>query len=175
MAGSSQRVTALRALNSQPLSFEENGGQGDSDIKFTSRGKSYTLFLTRDGAVLSLQESALGSGERELGKKESRASNSLLRMKFDNANPHADITGQDPLPGKTYYADLKTLGPLKGNARFRRVMYSQIYPGIDAAYYGNGRQLEFDFVVAAGADANQIQLSFDGASQVSLDETGTFW
>jgi len=113
----SQRVTALQALNSQPLSFEENGGQGDSDVKFTSRGKSYTLFLTRDGAVLSLQESALGSGERELGKKESRASNSLLRMKFDNANPHADITGQDPLPGKNLLRRLENVGTSQGQCQ----------------------------------------------------------
>ena len=36
-----------------PLSFEANHGQTDSQVKYFSRGKGYTLFLTSNEAVLS--------------------------------------------------------------------------------------------------------------------------
>src|SRR5205807_573042 len=92
-------------------------------------------------------------------KDEDKAEAAVLRMKFSGANSNAEITGQEPLPGKTYYADAHTIEPLKGNATFRRVKYSGIYPGIDAVYYGNDRQLEFDFVIAPHADARRIRLA----------------
>ena len=41
-----------------------------------------------------------------------------------------------------------------------------IYPGIDLLYYGDHRELEYDFVVAPGADANVIRLKLHGASKV---------
>ena len=47
-----------------------------------------------------------------------------------------------------------------------------IYPQIDLAYYGNGRQMEYDFVVAPGADYSQIRLSYSGAKSVSVDALG---
>src|ERR1700674_4877273 len=38
-----------------PLSFEENLGQTDRRVKYTSRGFGYTLFLTADEAVFALR------------------------------------------------------------------------------------------------------------------------
>jgi hypothetical protein len=47
-----------------------------------------------------------------------------------------------------------------------------VYPGVDVIYYGNGRELEYDFVVAAGADPAVIRISFSGAEQMRLDGDG---
>src|SRR5262249_40403127 len=44
--------------------------------------------------------------------------------------------------------------------------------GINLVYYGNQRQLEYDFVVAAGANPGQIRLAFDGAQSMALDSQG---
>ena len=49
---------------------------------------------------------------------------------------------------------------------YARVEYQDIYPGIDLAYYGNQRRLEYDFLVEPGADPSLIALNFDGAQQV---------
>ncbi len=38
-----------------PLSFEANRGQTDGQVKFLSRGRGYTLFLTPTEAVLALK------------------------------------------------------------------------------------------------------------------------
>ena len=50
--------------------------------------------------------------------------------------------------------------------------YQSIYPGIDLVYHGAGRQLEYDFVVAPGADPLVIELAFDGARSVTISESG---
>jgi photosystem II stability/assembly factor-like uncharacterized protein len=42
---------------------------------------------------------------------------------------------------------------------YRRVRYRNVYPGIDVVYYGNPRELEFDFFVTPGADPRRIRLA----------------
>ena len=49
--------TALNAnYGKLPLSFEANQGQTDPKVRFASRGKGYTLFLTDSAAVLHTPE-----------------------------------------------------------------------------------------------------------------------
>src|SRR5205814_9174838 len=52
------------------------------------------------------------------------------------------------------------------------VHYRAVYPGIDLVYYGNQRQLEYDFVVAPGADPNRIVLGFQGAERLEINAEG---
>src|SRR5207247_849439 len=89
------------------------------------------------------------------------------------ANPKAQISGDDTLPFRTSYF----LGSRKENWRrdvvnYSRVRYSGIYPGIDLVYYGSNNQLEYDFIVGAGADPNRIRLKFDGIQKMSVDPSG---
>ena len=55
---------------------------------------------------------------------------------------------------------------------YRRVKFESVYPGIDLTYYGNQRQLEYDFVVSPQADPSLIRLRFDGTQRVTIDKTG---
>lgn len=55
---------------------------------------------------------------------------------------------------------------------FARVRYRNVYPGINAVFYGNQRQLEYDFVVAPGADPRQIKLAVDGTKPLRVDGRG---
>jgi len=146
---------------SLPMFFEPNQGQTDPKVKFLARGSGYGLFLTADEAVLKLQH----------GTASSQASN-VIRMRLEGANPAPAIAGSDSLPGKSNYLignDRKKWR--SGIPQFARVNYQSIYPGIDLTYYGNQRQLEYDFRVAAGADPGQIALHFDGAAaRLDADE-----
>jgi hypothetical protein len=55
---------------------------------------------------------------------------------------------------------------------FTRVFYHDVYPGIDVVYYGNQGQLEYNLVLAPGADSHQIRLAISGADTVSLNAEG---
>lgn len=59
-----------------------------------------------------------------------------------------------------------------GVATNAQVRYEQVYPGIDLVYYGNQRQLEYDFVVGPGADPACIRLKLGGARKMSVDGQG---
>jgi len=52
------------------------------------------------------------------------------------------------------------------------VEYPQVYPGVDLAYYGKQRELEFDFMLAPGADPGRIRLAFEGAQEALLEADG---
>jgi hypothetical protein len=163
-----------------PLSFEANRGQTDARVRFLARGTGYSLFLTGSEAVLALR-SAPSASPLSLLRASSDGAGSLpaterltsLRLKLLGANPQSDVTGMSELPGKTNYF----LGndPKKWRTNvptYARVKYHDIYPGVDLLYYGNQRQLEYDFVVAPGADPGQIGLDVNGARGLRIDAQG---
>ena len=162
----------VKAYGRLPLAFEANRGQTDPQVKFLSRGAGYTLFLTGDEAVLALRrasQKAKGKGQRakeEMGTDSSLVSAQpalapqVVRLRFVGANRHATSVGLDRLPGKSNY--FQGGNPAKWHANvpnYRKVKYRGLYPGIDLVYYGNQRQLEYDFVLAPGADPGVIRLA----------------
>ncbi len=58
-----------------------------------------------------------------------------------------------------------------GVPTYGKVSYTGVYPGIDLVFYGNQSQLEYDFVVAPGADPDQIMWQIEGA-EISVDAEG---
>lgn len=144
-----------------PLRFEVNAGQTDKSVKFLSRNPGYTLFLTADEAVLSLPQN------------DRQTSSAILRMRLVGASEKPRITGQGELAGKSNYFTGTDRSAWKSDVpQFSRVRYEGVYPGIDQIYYGNGKQIEYDFAVAAGADYGQIGVVFEGADDLKISETG---
>jgi hypothetical protein len=140
-----------------PLHFEENRGQTDRQVQFLARGPGYGVYLTAREAVL-----VLGAKER-----------SVLRMALVGAWPSPSVNGLDELPGKANYFIGKDPSQWRTNVpTYAKVRYREVYPGIDLVYYGNQRQLEYDFVVAAGADPNRIALRLEGAEKLEIDAQG---
>jgi hypothetical protein len=145
-----------------PLSFEANQGQTAGEVNFLSRGNGFNLFLTPTEAVLALSKPAA----------EGRA-NDLLRMKVVGANPDAQGRGMEELAAKSNYFIGKDSKKWRVNvSNYGKVKYEAVYPGVDAIYYGNQRRLEYDFVVAPGADASRIRLAFEGAEKIEIDKEG---
>ena len=138
-----------------PLVFEANDGQADEQVKFLARGAGYTAFFTSTEAVLRL-----GGGH------------ATVRLKPVGADPAARIVGDDELPGaRRHFRDAAS--PLVGAPTYRRVRYVDVYPGIDLVYYGRARRLEYDFIVAPGADPDRIGLGIEGAERIEVDGEGT--
>src|SRR6266498_2029816 len=55
---------------------------------------------------------------------------------------------------------------------YSKVQLDDVYPGVDLVYYGNQRQLEYDFVVHPGAAPSLINFHFTGADRVTTDDDG---
>ena len=162
-----------------PLFFEANRGQADSRVKFMARGKGYTLLLTPTETVLaesqtqvSARSAAFGPFQNPLiATKTSRGT--VIRMQLVGANSAPAMTGVEALPGKVNYligndpSKWQTEVPLYSQARSE-----QVYPGVDLLFHGDERQLEYDFVVAPGADPSKIAFRIRGAARMKINAHG---
>ncbi|HUR81162.1 MAG TPA: SBBP repeat-containing protein, partial [Thermoanaerobaculia bacterium] len=153
------RSHAIDAYGKLPLRFERNDGQTAGEVAYLSRGRGSTLFLTRGEAVLALRD-----------RNEKRA---VLRLRMIGANAAPSISGEEALPGTTNY--------LIGNDRrqwhtgvpsYRRVRYADVWRGVDLVWHGAQNALEYDFVVAPGADPARIAIEVDGAKRLRIDAAG---
>jgi len=86
----------------------------------------------------------------------------LVRLRLVGANPVAKAVGEAQLPGRSNYFIGNDPRKWRTNVpTYAKVRYKNVYPGVDLDYHGNQRQLEYDFVVAPGADAARILLNVD--------------
>ena len=147
------------AFSRFPLGFEPNQGQTDSRVRFLARGPGYSLFLTSRGAVLSLRERESSTGDATIP--------AALRLKLLGANPDVKTEGLEQLPGtNNYFTGNDPAAWQTGVPRFARVRYADVYPGVDLVFYGNQGHLEYDFVVAPGADPGVIRFALDGGNSI---------
>jgi hypothetical protein len=170
-AGGGNPPAVAATYGELPLSFEANEGQSDARVRFLSHGEGYSLFLSDSGAVLSLAaDSAADQGR-------------VIRMEFIRSGPTPQVSGESSLPGKANYFVGQDPSRWHTNIpTFSRVKYTGVYPGVDLVYYGDqgfhGRhssrqgQLEYDFLVAPGADPRHIRFRLTGADAVRLRENG---
>ena len=157
----------LSALGGLPLHFDANRGQAGPAVQFLSRGPGFSLALTAGESVLSLTRTtrpAAGSPGR---------TPAVIRMAWKGANPDATAVGRDALSGKSnYLVGNDATKWITGVTSFGKVQYRNLYPGVDLVFYGAGRQLEYDFVLAPGVDPGVIRLSFSGEDSLDIDEDG---
>jgi uncharacterized repeat protein (TIGR01451 family) len=125
-------------------------------VRFLARVHGYGIFLTDNGAVFSFP-----------------GSSTPLHMRLQDAATAPRITGVDQLPGKVNYLVGNNANDWRTNIpTYTRVRYEEIYPGVDVVYYGNQRQLEYDFMIAPGGSYKQIRFAFDGAGKLKLNRNG---
>lgn len=159
--GSRQAGRHTPSFAALPVSFEANQGQVDSQVKFLSRGKGYSLLLTHEGAFLQVGNARIRREPVQIG------------MKLAGANPMPEIQAEDPLPGKSHYfggSDPK--GWRTDVPHYAKVHYKEVYPGVDLVYYGHQGRIEYDCIVAAGVDPTIIRFEFQGAEDLVVDEQG---
>jgi len=164
-----------------PLMFEVNRGQTDSQVKYLSRGRGYGLFLTPGEVVLvarksHIKQSASSNRLASRYKKTAHAESTtptIVRMRLVGPNPAPGVIGVEQLPGRNHYFIGNNPNKwIRNIPQYARVKYGGIYPGVDLIFYGNQKQLEYDFVVNPGADPGVIRIKFAGMDKLSLDDNG---
>lgn len=157
-----------------PLAFVPNVGQTDPAARFQAHPLSGTLFFASSEVVLALDGavprlSRLDASAEPLGG----ASPSVVRLRFEGANPAVEIVGENRLPGIANYF----LGddPAHWHANvptYAGIVYKDLYPGIDLHYEGTSGRLKDSYVVSPGADPARIRWQYEGVRDVRVDENG---
>lgn len=136
------------------VSFERIDGRFGGSASYALRTSKYTALVGSGETVLVLSDGT------------------TVHTQLAGAAGTAVAEGVEPLAGRVNYllgndpALWHTNVPTYGG-----VIERGAYPGIDAVYRGSGGELEYDFVVTAGASANVIDLRTADAT-LSLDRAG---
>lgn len=177
---SSHLTTSLSRL---PLGFELNRGQADNSVKFLAHASSYDVYMESNEVTVSLRsvptrnsaQLLTGNDHHEkllLGNRllTRRGGQRQLRMRLVGANQTPQTEGLEELPGtvdyfigrdpRKWHTDIRT---------YSKVIYRDVYPGIDQVFHGNERKLEYDFIISPGADPSRIRLAFAGIQHLGID------
>ncbi len=135
--------------------FEANHGQYRAPVRFLARNSRYRMFLMEESLLFDT-----GRG-------------STVQMQFHDSLKPRSVVGENRLPGVSNYFRGTDPSEWHHNVpHFGRVRYRELYPGIDAVFYGNSGHLEYDFIVQPGARPEQIELEFTGEDRLELDADG---
>jgi hypothetical protein len=149
-------------------------------VKWLARGPGYQLFLTSGGVTMMVQD---GGGEPpgseiipsayQLPRTPSSAAKPnyrTLQMKLTGSRPWKNVAGLEPTGGTSNYFLGNDPKAWHTNVpHYARVNAASVYDGIDLVFYDHGGNLEYDFVVAPGADPKQIRLAFEGQDEMHVD------
>ena len=151
-------ASATNVTAALPLTFERNQGQEAAGLDFVAHGQSMALGLSPHGVLFA--QSSDAQGNVDLG--------------FIGASPkvHAGVGVSRQAGVVNYFIGNDPTRWHRNVPTYSRVRYQGVYPGVDVVYYGNREHLEYDLVVAPGANARVIGLSVTGADSVQLDAQG---
>ncbi|MCK4856945.1 MAG: SBBP repeat-containing protein, partial [candidate division Zixibacteria bacterium] len=139
--------------------------------------------LGRDGSIVTPQDvvtydSRLSPrlvGHDLLGRddEQSEYESIMIKASFVGANPDPNMVGLEEMEYKcNYFIGNDPNEWYTDVPNYEYVLYHDVYPGIDLKYYGNGKEMEYDFIVSPGADPNQIRIRYEGAKSLSVNEAG---
>src|SRR5580700_10336068 len=141
----------------RPMMFEQNKGQVPPVYRFLARRNGIETLFRPDGMDVFVPKSQ-SSAER-------------FEIRWAGANSAASMSGEEELPGHSnYFHGADQSHWLRGIPQYARLRYAQMYEGIDLLFYGNGNELENDFVVAAGSGPDRI--AFRIGRPVRLNSSG---
>ncbi len=135
-----------RGEGSLPAFFIPNLGQTDPSVRFMVDTPELRAGFTATAAIFQLD-------------------GFTLRAHFANANAHPVVEGVERLSAQANFLigdrpqDWHTKLPV-----YQKILYRDLYPGIDMSYGGAGHRIKSEFLVAPGADPTQIRLDYSGAS-----------
>jgi Beta-propeller repeat len=180
LASASNPVSQHPVPFDRPVTFEPNVGQAPSQVLWSARGSGYQLFLTSSGASIVLAEplpqspsansSSLAARPAPRPAAMPKARVSVVGMNLSGSHAWSNVSGLEPTGGVSNYLFGRDRKDWHSNIpQYARLRVEGVYDGIDLVFYGQGRDLEYDFVVAPGADPTQIRLAFEGASHMRVD------
>ncbi|MGH1339502.1 MAG: SBBP repeat-containing protein, partial [Aureispira sp.] len=188
---SSPLVQANTFIGQQKAAFEENKGQVWGPSKQTATTVQYhykkretDIFMLSTGIAYQFTKIHYPEGyksfSKRLSKKEEAAQEQLRKqirietyrmdMELVNANPNPTIIADGKSKDYVQYYNRNALNVHS----FQKLIYQEVYPGIDWVIYTTDKGLKYDFLVQPGADPKQIQLKFKHHEDLKINADGSF-
>jgi len=176
----SQELNVQPDFGRMPLYFIPNEGQVDSQVDFYIKGKDKIIYFTSKGVTFVLAEPNSSIAEagslsmiREFPSAKKQTSQRwVLKLDFIGARADVQPVGEKEMGAVISYFKGKPENWHTGLPAYSRIVYPNLWPGIDLVYYGTVDRLKYEFIVHPGGDPSRIQLAYRGATGVEVDEKG---
>jgi hypothetical protein len=166
-----------------PVTFTQNCGQWEQDVLYRADAGGAALWFTPNGVVYQLTGPEISATPdlaelpgREINRRvaPSGSRHGSVVVQFLGASPDCHVSADGLLEYKcNYFHGNDPAKWITGAPNYSALTYNRIYPGIDLCYFASGTQVEYAFVLRPGADLNAIRLRYQGATSLSVDESGT--
>jgi hypothetical protein len=179
------QVQIVSTFGQLPLIFIQNRGQVDNRVAYSLQGQDTSVYFTSTGLTFALTapitDTTLSDPSSSLFAQKNaksptfppaRTSRWILKLDFVGANPDVAPQGEDKAETIVSYFQGNPDQWHTGLPTFHRLVYSNLWPGIDLVYSGAVNKLKYEFRVKPGADPSQIRLAWRGASAAKVDSTG---
>ncbi len=172
-----------------PLYFVENQGQMDELAAYYVQGSDKTIYFSPGGVTFSLtaRETVTNTDRAEQpAAKPARRDEQLgmdsvepialqrwtVKLDFVGANPNVHPVAEEQAEAVFSYFTGRPDEWHAGLRSYHKLVYPELWPGIDLVYYGTVNQMKYEFIVRPGADPDQIRLAYRGATDVRLNAAG---
>jgi len=169
------KETIMKTYGTLPLYFIENRGQLDPEVRLYVKTAGQTLYFTDKRIVFDLlrrgkntppdiQPSHMSGGKTE---------RLVFNLWFDHASKEVLVEGMD----RQNVGINSCLGTDKNCWKtnipvYDGIVYKGIYQDIDLRIFGNGRDIEYEFVVHPGGNPSDIALTYHGIEGLTINENG---
>lgn len=134
------------------LQFEQVA-PNDGETTFVAHAPGYSVAVSRLGATLAFRD------------------DSPVEIHFVDVSDDASVKGVGDEPARIHRLRVGNTQAVDVPA-FQRVAVSNLQPGLDVAFHGRGRELEYDVVVAPGADPTRFAFRVRGSDDIALTDSG---
>jgi hypothetical protein len=173
---SSQNTKIDADYGKMPLYFIPNQGQMDKHVSYYVQGKDKTLYFTAEGVTFALiKPTEQNLKSRKTGLDQSEASTAerwAVKLEFIGADKSVKPLGEAETGAIVSYFKGRPEDWRRGLPTYSKIIYPNLWPGIDLVYYGTANRLKYEFIVHPGADPSRIRLAYQGAESVSVDGEG---
>jgi hypothetical protein len=136
---------------SLPLFFVQNAGITDASIRYIVETSEMRAAFASDVATFQIH------GEQ-------------VQMRFEGADRGASLEGIEPLAAKAnFFLGQDPREWHTGVPTFQKILYRNLYPGIDLTYAGTKGRVKSEFTVAPGADPRLIRLEYSGTLSIAAN------
>lgn len=148
--------------------FIENKGQLPENVAFKLRVANADLFFEKDGLTFNFYNPEL-LDQHGHADSESDKTGHAYRMSFMGVNPNvrASSSGTEYPDYQNYITKAKSVGHVRS---YDRIIYSDVYQGIDFEYFGLDGDLKYDIRIEAGANPASIKLKYDGVDDIRIED-----
>jgi hypothetical protein len=192
-ASSARVLQAQPDFSNMPVSLIPNQGQLDDRVDYYIQGKDKTIYFGAEGVTFALTkadekrtsnllenrkpgERILSDLTNSLGPLTDRPTGKnsrwVVKLDFVGANPGVKPVGTDKTGTVISYFQGAPGNWKTGISPYSRVIYANLWPGIDLVYTGTMDKLKYEFIVHPGADPARIRLAYRGASSVHINAKG---